>query len=148
MSAYSPEKFSFNKKHTGKMPAGCYVVIDPSYVLGKDPFWSEFYSFFSKDNKYVNPVWVTIGHHTFPIFSTAYGDGCYPVLDHGEFIDRASVDAGFLSLIPGGLVYVEEADLGVSVNLTKKFRPQFPERGVAIFDYIEIDTRPVEDEEE
>ena len=96
----------------------------------------------------MEPVWVTIEVYTFTIFSTAYGDGVYPVEDEGELVGEAGVDAGCLCLIPLKLTNKAQRSMGVEVNISHNFRAKFPERGVGEFDSILVNTTGEDEYEE
>ena len=87
------------------LPAGPYAVIDPGYVFTSDPFWGDMCDFMEThvDNQtgYLN---IQIDGLTAYAFTTAYGDGVYPVFSSGADIGSAGVDARILSLIPLALI--------------------------------------------
>lgn len=121
---------------------GRYLVIDPCYVLGQSGFitgeaddvWNRFCDEIlpiDERNNWV--IQITVGNKTYDVvcFSTAYGDGCYPVFDSGVELGHCGVDAGLLSFIPDKLIKEIGGDnyLGVWINIPSKFMIQWTGEG-------------------
>jgi len=149
MSGISPEKYTFHQNQK-KFKAGKYLIVDPCYVIGGDPFWQALcnYSFPSgEENR--DPIYVTIGEYEIFCWGTAYGDGCYPVSD-GSNSGNAGVDAGMLSVVP--MEFIEENNLdfgkenGVIVTLEKNSIPYVNDGNLTLGNITAI-TKEEEDEE-
>ena len=127
MSGISPKQFNFHQD-TKQFKAGEYLIVDPCYVIGGDPFWGEFCNYCFPDGEKRDPISVTIGKHEIVCWGTAYGDGCYPVTD-GERSGEAGVDAGMLSVVPMEFIKENnlETNLGVIVTLNKASIPEVDE---------------------
>lgn len=91
---------------------GSYIIVDPCYVF-PDGHWSEFCEELFKDNNDVNLVTVDGGE--FIVWNTLYGDGTYPVYEHGDKLGECGVDAGLLAVIPLGLF--GSSDLAVEIDI-------------------------------
>jgi len=120
------------KAELSSLPQGKYIIIDPCYVFGDsyfDPkFWDEFCAFSYPDgHKSRGPFAVEMDGKKWFTWSTAYGDGCYPVTQNAKLLGSAGVDAGCLAMIPlellNGLEYDHE--LGVEVELHTNDSPDF-----------------------
>ena len=134
MKTYEPVAYKFSEE-APVMPAGKYYVIDPCYVFqnadseSNSTFWDDFCAFcFPVGNKGEgrNPIMATVDALPVFIFSTAYGDGEYPVTD-GKVSGTAGVDAGVLALIPKKLIdqVPKTAKLGVLVTLKENSIPKY-----------------------
>lgn len=93
---------------------------DPCYVVPDDLWdrWCDLYISYDKQHPDLPRCYVaecTSEHHTFYTWSTAYGDGCYPLFVDDTQVARLGVDAGTLSAIPMGLIRRWHA--GVPANL-------------------------------
>jgi len=119
---------------TEKLMAGTYLVIDPCYIFRSG--WDKVVDALFPDEKTnKSRIVMEVGTHKVYIWSTAYGDGRYPVMDAAEPDDDikgiVGVDAGVLSFIPAALIaemeseaLIEEMEpvnvgLGVWVTLTE-----------------------------
>jgi len=108
-----------------RLAAGRYLVIDPCYVFGEPrELWEKICVALNEnpDRDMRDPLIMTIGDNDIFIFSTAYGDGCYPVLQYGKIIGECGVDAGLLSFVPEKIItnmnYKRE-NLGTWVTINK-----------------------------
>ncbi len=54
--------------------------------------------------------------HTFYTWSTAYGDGCYPLMIDADQVAKLGVDAGTLSVIPMSLIKRWHGEVPADVN--------------------------------
>jgi hypothetical protein len=124
----SKEKATINPEfmQAGKnerLAAGRYLVIDPCYVFGKPrELWSRICNELKEgpDRDARDPLIMTVDNNKVFIFSTAYGDGCYPVSQDEEVIGECGVDAGLLSFIPEKLITSlnhKREDLGTWVDI-------------------------------
>ena len=105
MSGVSPKEYTFSAEPK-ELPKGKYLVIDPCYIIGGDPFWGEMCNWSYKgkfQNGRPDGFYIQLGKHTLFVWNTAYGDGCYPASD-GNTCGECGVDAGLLSLVPMGFV--------------------------------------------
>lgn len=148
---YLPMKYRFS---TGKRPmkGGTHYIIDPCYLLQTDPFWGDFCEYCFKEDGRAE-VYIEMDGHTIYTFSTAYGDGQYPVHENGENIGFAGVDAGLLSVFPRALinhnplvVQTAEED-GVEIELPEMWEPNYEEGNLYIPDYA-VYTNDDEEEDE
>jgi hypothetical protein len=115
MSGISLEKFEFITE-SKEMPKGKYLVTDPCYVIGEDPFWANMIDWmFEGHTMKHNQFFVKANEkHLLFLFNTAYGDGEYPVKKNGSEVGSCGVDAGMLSLVP--MDFVEEFGLDTSLG--------------------------------
>jgi len=134
MSGISPTNYRFSTEKI-QLPAKKYLVIDPCYVIGGDPFWGDLCDFsFPDDQEHRNHFYIHSEGCVIFAFSTAYGDGFYPVSD-GNICKKVGVDAGMLSLIPMDYInnhcHVEDRygnkiiELGVEVELDSPDYPKY-----------------------
>ena len=118
MSGISPKTFEFGEQDQ-PLEAGQYLVVDPCYVIGGDPFWDHLckYSFPpdlpSRDQFYLK----LDNEYVCYVFDTRYGDGHYPVNDETTY-GGIGVDAGILSLIPMPYINKHDLDYGPGVIVT------------------------------
>jgi len=129
--------------HTFKLQTGKYVIIDPCYVY-PDKEWHEFCHLIDNGDSWV----VTYNGTPFFVWSTAYGDGSYPVYTNaGSKVGSCSVDAGLLSVIPYDLFQSKRAAaLGVVVDVTRDCVASVDDSNVMIGTQFTVITK--EDEEE
>lgn len=115
MSGISPEVFAFDDEDQ-PLKAGDYLVIDPCYIIGEDPFWKHLCDYsFPEDGSERKQFYIILDEeHLCYVFGTRYGDGGYPVND-GTKSGEAGVDAGMLSLIP--MEYVQNRDLDINLGV-------------------------------
>ena len=152
MSGVSLQEYSFERE-TPLLSKGDYIVIDPCYVLGEDPFWDDFIDFsFSGEGPHDPTSVVRSGGRAAFIFDTAHGDGVYPVRKDGVPVERVGVDAGLLSLIPVEMLEENDAmkyvgDLGARVTLDIDAYPMYDEGNVTC-DNIKVITATEDDEGE
>ena len=133
------------------LPVGDYIVVDPCYIFADDPFWSAFVDYsFPVDEPARDEVMVEVDGKPFYIFSTAYGDGCFPVYEDGVPKGDASVDAGVLSIVPVEIltdeVLADVRRVSVRVSLENGCMPQRDEGDVTCGN-IRIVTSGDDDEE-
>lgn len=159
LSCDTMPKFSFVPDQATRLNAGKYLVIDPCYVFGNpDVLWSDICdAFYPKDEEKhgrgYDSITMTVetesGKHKVVMFSTAYGDGEYPVFDNDEYVGSSAVDAGLLSFVPAELIEEIEASdhLGTWVQLTEDAKFNF-EGGDAELGNIFVDTCGCTDEGE
>lgn len=129
---------------------GEFVVIDPCYVF-RDDLWAKLidcWEFGKTNDDGHDFVIVNIDGHDVVMFSTAYGDGGYPVrdIDDNCVIGEADVDSGCLAFVPIELVKTKVD--GINVIVDGNFVME--ERGVVQCDHILVDTKRghIEEEEE
>ena len=80
----------------------CYVVPDTLWDR-----WCDLYSSYERQNEQLPRCYVAecrSERHTFYTWSTAWGDGCYPLFVDDTQVARLGVDAGTLSVIPMSLI--------------------------------------------
>jgi len=140
MGGISPTDYEFNTEKT-RLPAGKYLVVDPCYVIGGDPFWNDLCNFSFPAGQRRDHFYIHSEGHSIFAFSTAYGDGCYPVSD-GNVCEKAGVDAGMLSLIPMDYInnYCHMKGLGVEVELNSPSYPEY-DNGNVLVGNVSIKTR-------
>jgi hypothetical protein len=105
-----------------KFPRGAYWITDPCYLY-PDGEWHSFCR-----DLHGNGVYEHSGQPFF-VWSTAYGDGMYPVI--GPKCGSAGVDSGLLAVIPDDLVRewgesdeakgLEKRMLACSIRLARSF---------------------------
>ena len=134
MSGINLEKYEFTDEKL-TLPKGKYIVVDPCYIIGEDPFWLKYCEWmFSRGGADTRPNYhfIRTGEHLIYSFGTAYGDGCYPVLEDNNRVGTSGVDAGMLCLCP--LSFIDEHDIGVMdgtvVNLKYDSQPRYDEGNV------------------
>lgn len=128
MSGISPPAYRFHRD-TGPLQSGRYWVIDPCYILGQDPFWSDLclYSYRLDESDFgAAPFRIDLDSQEVYVFQTRWGDGLYPVTD-GKTQGNAPVDSGMLCLVPESIVTGMGLDscLGVSVELARSSLPVY-----------------------
>jgi len=143
MSGVSPKKYRFHQE-VQYLPAGSYLVTDPCYIFGEDPFWGDLCQYFPSGR---GTFYCEVDGRQCFIFSTQGGDGSFPVGD-GHVSGNVPVDAGLLSLIPWELVEAYElGDTGLRVTLDHAAQPDY-EDGDVVCANVEILTDTVEEPEE
>ncbi len=109
----------FSAKANSILTKGKYVVIDPCYVI-KD--WDTFCDRLFKHTDQ-NQIFCLAWKDNYGLaFSTASGDGCYPVYrgdnpNSSNEVGECGVDCGMLAIIP--IELVADHSLGVVIELTK-----------------------------
>ena len=150
MTHYTPKNHILSTV-TPTYVRGNYLIIDPCYFLGAEPFWSNFVSeLYSDKFKGANPITMNAEGYDVFMFNTAYGDGVYPVFNNGMQIGEAGVDAGMLCVVSMEFIEKfckESIDLGVVVNLEETSTPE-GENGNLTLGNIFVDTAFEDDEEE
>jgi hypothetical protein len=136
-------------------PRGDYWITDPCYLYPKDE-WRDFCGqYFTAAGR--SGVHEYSGHQFF-VWSTAYGDGLYPVVGPNKN-GSAGVDSGLLAIIPQILVEkwgeLEEAHelekrlLACSIRTPRKF--EIEEKGGDVFFlnyFVDTSGFSIEDEED
>ena len=150
MTHYSPKNHLLSTV-TPTYARGNYLIIDPCYFLGAEPFWGGFCDELHSDKfKGETPIVMNAEGYDIFIFGTAHGDGVYPVNSNGMRIGVAGVDAGLLCVI--SMEFIEkfcegDTKLGVVVNLEETSVPE-EDGGNLTLGNIFVDTNCYEDDEE
>ena len=148
MSGISPSNFEFVEEAL-PLPAGWYLVTDPCYVIGEDPFWAKLCDWSFEEGKHEDrrSFSLRLGNHVAFLFGTAYGDGCYPVKQGGNEIGSCGVDAGMLSLIPMEYIEANRIEIldGTEIELKHSATPDYEDGNVTVGRF-EIVTGDDEDE--
>ena len=126
-------EFSAEKQ---ELPEGDYVVIDPCYVIGEDPFWGKYCNWMFRgdydEQEGRAAHFIKTGEHLIYAFGTAFGDGAYPVMNNGKNVGVAGVDAGMLCLCP--MKFIKEYNLqtrwGTEVKLERNAVPEYDKGNV------------------
>jgi len=127
MSRISPPNYEFFDQMSSTWLPGDYLVIDPCYVFGEDPFWRDMCDYhYSDHSHHPRCTFVLIDGRICTFFNTDNGDGSDPVYDGDRQIGTA-VDGGMLSLIPINLLedlgISDDMGLGVTVQIHQEFFP-------------------------
>jgi len=125
MSGISPEVYELHMNETEFKP-GKYLITDPCYVIGGDPYWGEMCEWIFEDEERRDPFYTKIGEFTIFNWGTAHGDGSYPVEDNNGVSGLAGVDAGMLAVIPMEYILQNnlDASCGVVVELKEEATPE------------------------
>ena len=132
------------------MPPGKYYVGDLCYVMTNEE-WREFCDITLDGQKVKDGEFEFKDGRRFATYSTAFGDGVY----HDQYGHSYSVDAGLI-----GCILVEDIkankydnllDLGAIIEFDTEFvtsggRGESGWEGTIQFDYVYIETNPVEEE--
>ena len=132
------------------MPPGKYYVGDLCYVMTNEE-WREFCDITLDGQKVKDGEFEFKDGRRFATYSTAFGDGVY----HDQYGHSYSVDAGLI-----GCILVEDIkadkydnllDLGAILEFDTEFvtsggRGESGWEGTIQFDYVYIETNPVEEE--
>ena len=136
------------------LPKGKYLAIDPCYILGEDPFWQKYCNWMFSRGDYNTRVeyhFIKYEDKQIYVFDTAFGDGCYPVLNAGHEIGSCGVDAGMICLCPVELLDelgVCSNGLGTFVELEDDAEPKYVEGNVMCGNLSIVTNFDDEDEEE
>lgn len=125
-----------------RFPRGAYWICDPCYAYPEGE-WQSFCDVYFKHGSGVHEY----GDESFFMWSTAYGDGHYPV--YGPKSGGVSVDSGTLAIIPVSLVEkwgateelkrLEAMGNAISIRTARNFTVNEEECNVFFLDYC-VDT--------
>ena len=131
-------KIADNTTDTALRPQmeGKIIVTDGCYVLPTE-IWDKTIDFWGFDDHPEGHDWIMIEVDGIRMimFSTANGDGEYPVIMRGDRVGSASVDSGTLALIPVSFNQKEaeslvHQDLGAIIDLDRPYYFHCFRRGV------------------
>jgi hypothetical protein len=129
---------------TYEMPAGRYYIGDLCYLL--DDIWDEVCATTIKGDELVDGKFTLSDGREFVIFSTAYGDGVYP-LRGGGHTASLGVDSGTIGCICVNDDNLPKFKLGTIVEFEEEFECLSAD-GVLTFGDISVTTGNEDDEVE
>jgi len=141
MSGVSPQDYAFGEIQMSPFSRGTYILIDPSYVFGEDPFWVNYCGFcFGTGEGMRNPVYIYINGLSVFSFSTAIEQDVFSVKRCGYTIGTIPVDSGWIALVPENILEDLEVSYtdGVRVTFSEEFYPRLEDeyatfRDITIF---------------
>jgi hypothetical protein len=120
-------------KQTGTVDLkGEYIIADPSTILNEKD-WSRLCALWQDGS---DKIIIEIENQLAVVFSTAYGNGSYPIYERNQEIGYCDTESGEIIFIPSKII--DQSDKLVKVNLNNRFI--FIKRGCIRCGAIEMNT--------